>query len=119
MRNLSNGSGLFSPGMFARVRLAGSAQRAAVLLPDEAISTDQSSKYVYVVGDDDDTVQRRGIQIGPLVDGLRIIRQGLTADEWVIVKGIQRARPGQKVTSQREQLRVSSAPVYSSTALEQ
>ncbi len=115
---LANGSGLFSPGMFARVRVAGSGRYPALFLPDEAIGTDQSNKYVYVIGDDD-VAQRRVVQLGPVVEGLRIIRQGLTAQDWVIVKGIQRARPGQKVAPRREQLQVSAAPMIDIKALEQ
>ncbi len=104
--------------MFARVRVAGSGRYPALFLPDEAIGTDQSNKYVYVIGDDD-VAQRRVVQLGPVVEGLRIIRQGLTAQDWVIVKGIQRARPGQKVAPRREQLQVSAAPMIDIKALEQ
>ena len=66
---LANPAGLFSPGMFARVRVTGTAPYAAVLLPDEAIGTDQTNKFVYVVGDDG-TVARRNVELGPLLRGL-------------------------------------------------
>lgn len=97
---LSNESGLFSPGMFARVRVTGSERYVAVLLPDEAVGTDQTNKYVYAVGDDG-TVVRRNVTLGPLADGLRVVRDGLGREEWVVTKGTQRARPGEKVTPRR------------------
>ncbi len=108
---MANPAGFFSPGQFARVRLTGTAPYKAVLLPDEAIGTDQTNKYVYVVAADG-TVARRNIRLGPLHDGLRIVREGLAASDWVITRGLQRARPGQKVTPKREALSLSeTAPV--------
>jgi RND family efflux transporter MFP subunit len=106
---VENDAGLFSPGMFARVRLAGSPEYSGLLLPDEAIGTDQSSKFVYVVGEDE-TVVRKPVVLGQLVDGLRVVRGGLAAEDWVVVKGVQRARAGLRVTPQREPLAVSTAP---------
>jgi RND family efflux transporter MFP subunit len=104
---LENKSGLFSPGMFARIRLAGSAKYSALLLPDEAIGTDQTTKFVYIVGEDG-AVARSTVVLGPLVDGLRVVRQGLAAQDWVIIKGVQRARPGLKVSPQHQPLEVST-----------
>ena len=91
------------------MRVTGTAPYVAVLLPDEAIGTDQTNKYVYAVGEDG-TVARKAIVLGPLYDGLRVVREGLTGEEWVITRGLQRARPGQKVTPKREALTVSEAP---------
>src|SRR4051794_16419980 len=85
------------PGQFARVRLIASAPYEALLLPDTAIATDQSRKIVFVVKDDD-TVDARAVVLGPLDDGLRVIREGLKAEDRVIVEGIQRARVGAKVS---------------------
>ncbi len=90
-----------APGLFARLRLPGSGHYQAVLVPDEAIGSDQSQKFVYVVGDDG-TAQYRTVQIGPLNDGLRIVRDGVTPDDWIVVAGIQRVRPGLKVDAQRD-----------------
>jgi multidrug efflux system membrane fusion protein len=104
---LSNKSGLFSPGMFARVRVTGSERYVAVLLPDEAIGTDQTNKYVYAVGDDG-TVVRRNVTLGPIADGLRVVRDGLGREEWVVTKGTQRARPGERVTANR--VAIADAP---------
>jgi multidrug efflux system membrane fusion protein len=97
---LSNKDGLFSPGLFGRVRVTGTPSYAALLIPDEAIGTDQTNKYVLVVPDDG-VVERRNIELGPLVDGLRVVRQGLAAADWIVTKGLQRARPGSKVEPRR------------------
>jgi RND family efflux transporter MFP subunit len=104
---VENREQLFSPGMFARVRIAGSPKYRGFLLPDSAIGTDQASKYVLVV-DGEDTVARRSVTLGPLHRGLRIVREGVTADDWVIVKGI-RSKPGQKVAPQREEMKLSES----------
>jgi RND family efflux transporter MFP subunit len=85
------------PGQFGRVRLIGSAPYEALLLPDTAIATDQSRKIVFVVKDDN-TVEARPVTLGPLDDDLRVIREGLKADDRVVVDGLQRARVGAKVT---------------------
>jgi membrane fusion protein, multidrug efflux system len=84
------------PGQFGRVRLIGSAPYEALLIPDVAVATDQSRKIVFVVKPDD-TVEARPVVLGPLDDGLRVIREGLKAEDRVIVNGIQRARVGAKV----------------------
>lgn len=94
---LRNNQGLFTPGQFGRIRLLGSNKYEAILLPDAAINSDQADKFVLVVGEDD-VVQYRKVKLGPLVEGLRVIREGLTKDDRVVIKGVQRAFPGQKVT---------------------
>jgi membrane fusion protein, multidrug efflux system len=85
------------PGQFGRVRVIGSLPYEALLLPDVAIATDQSRKIVFVVKDDD-TVEAKPVILGPLDDGLRVIREGLKPDDRVIVDGLQRARVGAKVS---------------------
>jgi len=97
---LSNKADLFSPGLFARVRVTGTQAYVTVLVPDEAIGTDQTNKYVLVV-QDDGMVERRNVKSGPLIDGLRVVREGLAANEWVVTRGLQRARPGSKVEPKR------------------
>lgn len=87
------------PGQFGRVRLIGSAPYEALLLPDSAIATDQSRKIVFVVKDDN-TVEAKPVVLGPLDEGLRVVREGLKAEDRVIVDGLQRARVGAKVTPQ-------------------
>ena len=85
------------PGQFGRVRLIGSAPYEALLLPDTAIATDQSRKIVFVVKDDN-TVEAKPVILGPLDEGLRVIREGLKAEDKVIIDGLQRARVGAKVS---------------------
>src|SRR5216117_1892322 len=89
------------PGLFARLRLPGSGRYRAILLPDEAIGSDQSQKFVFVV-DGDSKAQYRTVKIGPLVDGLRVVREGVGPEDWVVVAGLQRVRPGLNVDAQRE-----------------
>jgi RND family efflux transporter MFP subunit len=86
------------PGQFARVRVIGSAPYEGLLVPDNAIATDQSRKIVFVVKDDN-TVEARPVTLGALDDGLRVIKEGLKPDDKVIVDGLQRARIGAKVTA--------------------
>jgi RND family efflux transporter MFP subunit len=91
------------PGQFGRVRLIGSSPYEALLLPDTAIATDQSRKIVFVVKDDD-TVEARAIELGPLDDGLRVVRTGLKPEDRVIIDGIQRARIGAKVAPHKVEI---------------
>ena len=97
----SNADGLFTPGMFARVQLPASDPYQALLLPDSAIGTEQSRKYVLVVSADNTVVQRY-VTLGDLADGLRVIKTGLAADDRVIVNGLIQARLGAKVTPQEQ-----------------
>jgi RND family efflux transporter MFP subunit len=86
------------PGLFARIQIPGSPSYQAVLIPDEATSADQDRRIVYVVADGAATA--RVVRLGPRVDGYRIVRQGLIGDETIVVTGVQRIRPGAKVTPQ-------------------
>lgn len=92
-----NPDGVLLPGLFARVRVPVSERKLTVLVDPRAIGTDQSQKFVYVVGDDK-LAQYRPIQLGPVVEGLRVVRSGLEPGERIIVNGLQRARPGAPVT---------------------
>ena len=89
------------PGLFARLRLPGSQQYEALLLPDEAIGTDQTQRFAFVVNEQN-TVEYRKVELGPMNDGLRVIRNGLKPEEWVIVNGVQRVRTGTKVDPQQQ-----------------
>ena len=91
-----NKDGLLTPGYFGRLRLFGG-QNDALLVPDTAIASDQASKIVFTVTDDG-TVGVKRVELGPIVDGLRVIRSGLEATDRIVIEGLQRARPGQKVT---------------------
>jgi RND family efflux transporter MFP subunit len=93
---LSNKEGRFTPGLFARVQLLGSAEYDAVLVDDRAIGTDQSQRFVLVVGPKD-TLQYRPVQLGRNIEGLRVIRKGLNPEEQIVVNGLQRVRPGMQV----------------------
>lgn len=93
-----NADQVLFPGMFARIRIPGSAPWQALMIPDAAVGTDQSEQYVTVVGPND-TVERRAVTLGPLVDGLRVVRSGLSADDRVVIAGLLQARPGQTVTT--------------------
>ena len=95
---IDNKDGALIPGLFARVQVgAESAQSAALLINDTAIGTDQNRKYVYVIGADN-KAEYRVVQLGPLVDGLRVARSGLKPGERIVVNGLQRVRPGAPVT---------------------
>jgi membrane fusion protein, multidrug efflux system len=91
-----NKDGLLTPGFFGRLRLFGG-EHEALLIPDSAIASDQSRKIVFAVADDG-TVSQKLIDLGPIVDGLRVIRSGIAATDRIVIDGLQRARPGQKVT---------------------
>jgi RND family efflux transporter MFP subunit len=89
------------PGLFARLQLPGSGEYRAILVPDDAIASDQSQKLVWVV-DGENKAQYRAVKIGPLIDGLRVVREGVSDEDWVVVAGLQRVRPGQPVDPERE-----------------
>jgi len=95
----SNPDGVFTPGMFARVRVPGSPVYQALLIPDSAIGSEQARKYVLIV-DDGSIARQRYVTLGQSVEGLRVIKEGLTADDRVIVNGLMQAHPGGKVTAQ-------------------
>lgn len=97
---LPNPDRIFTPGLFARVQLAGSDTFRAMLIDDKAVLTDQDRKYVYVVGADG-SAQRRDIQLGRMIDGLRVVAAGLEPEDRVIVHGVQKIfMPGMPVDAQ-------------------
>jgi multidrug efflux system membrane fusion protein len=95
-----NRDGRFTPGLYARLKLVGSSQYAAALIKDEAVGTDLGKKFVLVL-DKDNAVQYRAIELGPKLEGLRIVRSGLAKGEKIVVNGLQRAFPGSTVDPQR------------------
>ncbi len=97
----SNPDFVFTPGMFARVRVPGSLSYTALLVPDVAIGSEQARKYVLVVGADN-VAKMRYVMLGQSFDNLRVVKAGIDADDRVIVNGLMRARPNQKVTPQEE-----------------
>jgi multidrug efflux system membrane fusion protein len=92
---LENENRLLTPGYFGRLRLY-AGESNALLIPDTAIASDQASKTVFTVADDG-TVGIKRVELGPIVDGLRVIRSGLGSTDRIVIGGLQRARPGQKV----------------------
>jgi multidrug efflux system membrane fusion protein len=109
---LENKQGQFTPGMFARVQLLGSGEYDAILIEDRAVGTDQSQSFVLVLGPDN-KLEYRAIQPGRIVDGLRIVRQGLKPDDVVVVSGLQRVRPGAQV---KPNMTTMGAPAADATA---
>jgi RND family efflux transporter MFP subunit len=93
-----NKAGQFTPGLYARVKLGGSGSYTGVVVPDRAISTDQTRKILFVVGPDN-IVQPRPVTPGALIDGMRVV-EGIKPGELIIVDGLQRAMPGAPVTPQ-------------------
>ena len=104
----ANADDFLTPGLFARLRLIGSGEYEALLLPDEAILSDQARKIVLVV-DEEATVSAKVVELGPLHEGLRVIRSGLEASDKVVVNGVLRARPGGKVSPEEITLSLETA----------
>jgi RND family efflux transporter MFP subunit len=98
----ANSDGLFTPGMFARVQVPASAPYEALMVPDLAIGTEQVRKFVYVV-DQDGIARQRFVMLGDVVDDLRVVKEGVSADDRVVINGLMRVRPGQKVTAEDQQ----------------
>ena len=96
----ANPDGALTPGLFVRLRVAGNGSSRARLVQDRAIGTDLDKKFVLVVGADN-TIQYRAVSLGPLVDGLRIVRAGLESGEQIVVNGLQRVRPGMTIAPER------------------
>ena len=99
-----NQDGRLLPGLFARVRVPGSERKPTLLISDRAIGTDQSQKFVLTLSATN-TVEYRPVKIGPVLEGKRVIREGLQAGEQVVVNGLQRVRPGMPVTPEKRSRR--------------
>jgi RND family efflux transporter MFP subunit len=111
----SNSDHVLLPGLFARVRVPFSRERA-ILVPDIAVQADQGGSYLLIV-DEHDTVQFRRVELGPLIEGdLRVVRDGVSATESVVVNGLQRARPGSVVKPKREEPAPPPPPQATPTA---
>jgi RND family efflux transporter MFP subunit len=106
---IPNADGFLKPGMFGQARLAGAGTYNAMLVPDASVATDQARRIVYVVARDG-SVAPRPVQLGPLVDGLRVVRSGLAPTDRVIINGVQRIQaPGMKVQAKLGQIRPAAA----------
>lgn len=95
-----NGDRILQPGFFARVRVPGTGKYDAMLIPDAAIGTDQDKKFVFVVNEKN-VPEYRVVTLGPMIDGLRVVRDGVKAGEWIIVNGLMTVRPGVPVKPTR------------------
>jgi multidrug efflux system membrane fusion protein len=95
----ANEDGAMAPGLFSRVQIGGGDSRPALLINDRAVGTDQSHKFVFVVSGDG-KAEYREVKLGPVVEGLRVVRAGLKPGEKIVVNGLQRVRPGSPVTAQ-------------------
>jgi RND family efflux transporter MFP subunit len=94
---VENPDGFISPGMFGQMRLFAGKPFDALLVPDQSIVTDQTRQVVYVV-DPSGVVGQKVVKPGRLIDGLRVIREGIGPQDRIVISGVQRARPGRKVT---------------------
>jgi RND family efflux transporter MFP subunit len=102
-----NPTTLLTPGLFARVRIPSSGRYQALLIPDEAVNTDQNERYLLIVGTGN-VAQRQTVKLGALFGSLRSITDGLKPGEWVIVSGMQSALPGAKVAPRRAPISAQS-----------
>lgn len=105
-----NARGLLLPGLFVRVRIPSSAPYEALTVTERALGSDQGQRYLLAVNDQN-VVEYRAVQVGPLQDGARVILAGVRADDWIIVNGIQRVRPGVNVTPVRAPMPTAPAAV--------
>ncbi|MFY9819412.1 MAG: efflux RND transporter periplasmic adaptor subunit [Pseudolabrys sp.] len=107
---LANSKEIFTPGMFARVRVPGTAPYEALLVPDAAIGTEQARRFVMVV-DDQDTGRPKYVTLGQVTkDGLRAIKDGIGPDDRIVVSGLMQARPGQKVKPEEQGAKPTAGP---------
>jgi multidrug efflux system membrane fusion protein len=98
-----------APGLFARVQIGGGDERKEMLITDRAVGTDQSHKFVFVV-DPQGKAEYREVTLGPVVDGLRVVREGLKPGEKIVVNGLQRVKPGAPITAQDVPMMASATP---------
>jgi RND family efflux transporter MFP subunit len=110
---LANPDYFLTPGMFGNMRLAAGGEHRAMLVPDAAVQTDQVRKVVYVVRPGDDVVVAKPVEIGPLVNGLRVIRQGVAPGDRIVIQGVQYAQPGSRVTPRTGRITEAAVSVAS------
>ena len=112
----ANSNEVFTPGMFARVRVPGSPPYEALLVPDAAIGTEQARRYVVVI-DGQDTARQKYVTLGQLTsDNLRVIKEGIGPDDRVVVSGLMQARAGQKVRPEEQGAKPAPAAAGSPAA---
>jgi multidrug efflux system membrane fusion protein len=112
---LANPDRLLAPGLFARVQVSSGVAENTVVINERAVGTDQSRKYVVVVGSDS-KAEYRPVTLGPVVDGMRVVRSGLKAGEKIVVNGLQRVRPGAPVAPQMVPMDADSSATAAAAA---
>jgi RND family efflux transporter MFP subunit len=112
---IANPDHFLTPGMFGHLRLLGSGSYSALLVPDQATTTDQTREVVYVVGPGG-KVAARQVTLGPLFNGLRVIRAGVTESDRVVIDGVQRAKPGAVVKATLGRIVLGPPPAPASPA---
>jgi RND family efflux transporter MFP subunit len=110
---IPNKDGQFTPGLFARVQLLGSGEYSAILIDDRAVNTDQSQKYVFLLGANNQ-ISYQKVKLGRVIDGLRVVLEGLKAGDVIVVNGAQRVHPGITVTPQRVAMGGNDTPAKAS-----
>jgi multidrug efflux system membrane fusion protein len=111
---LDNKEGRFTPGLFARVQLLGSAEHDAILIEERAVGTDQSQNFVLVLAADN-KLEYRAVELGRSTEGLRIVRKGLQPSDVIVTAGLQRLRSGMQVSPKRVAMGASDAPAPAPT----
>jgi multidrug efflux system membrane fusion protein len=104
-----------TPGLFARIRLQGGGAQTGCLARDEAIITDLNQKYVFVLGKNN-TLEYRTVTLGPMTEGLRVVRHGLREGDTIVVSGLQRVRPGATVTPKKVSMAGQAYPPADTSA---
>ncbi|MGZ8238259.1 MAG: efflux RND transporter periplasmic adaptor subunit [Methylobacter sp.] len=104
----ANPDELLSPGFFARMRVRGTAPYPAMLLPDRAIATDQAQRFVWVVNQDNQAEYRK-VVLGAHIGQSRVITEGVKPEEWIVIEGLQKLKPGIKVNPERISVTESKA----------
>ncbi len=103
---ISNPGGFLQPGQFGRLRLLGSGEYDAILVPDRIVQSEQAQKFIYTL-DSSDQITRKFVELGPMHEGLRVIRQGLSGNDRVILNGFHRIRPGMSVQPQMQTIQTA------------
>jgi RND family efflux transporter MFP subunit len=112
---LANPGDRFVPGLFARVKLIGNEHYQAVLIRDSAVGTNQTAQFVLVVGPHD-RLHYRSVRLGPVVDGLRVVREGLKPGDLIVVNGLMRVQPGMRITPQRVAMNIAQVRPHAMVA---
>ena len=112
---LQNKDGRFTPGLFARVQLLVSGEYSAILIEDRGVNTDQNQKYVLLLSANNQ-IEYRKVKLGRVIEGLRIVREGLNPGDAIVVNGAQRVHPGVTVTPQWVVMGADSAAATASAS---